>query len=148
MKKILLSFIVLFLFSCTPKEVAKKEIEFIVYKNPNCGCCTKWVDHMRDNGFKLSLKEVEDLDELKDKLGVPDDLRSCHTAVYGDYVFEGHIPASSIKKFLAKKSDARGLAVADMPTGSPGMEMGNHKEEYDVHTFRKNGKTEIFESFK
>lgn len=143
MKKIIFTMLMIFLISCTPEKKTDFK-EFVVYKNPNCGCCTKWVDHMEKNGFKLTIKAVEDLDVFKDKLGVPEDLRSCHTAVYGDYVFEGHIPASSIKKFLDSKSQSLGLAVPDMPVGSPGMEMGNHREEYEVFIFDKNGKSKVF----
>ena len=128
-------------------ELASASQEITVYKNPNCGCCTKWVDHMRENGFKLVEKPVNNLSEIKDSFGVPKDKRSCHTAVVGGYVFEGHIPAESIKKFLKAKSKDVGLVVPDMPMGSPGMEFGKHKDKFEVYSFDKSGQTKVFENY-
>jgi len=124
--------------------------EVIVYKNAGCGCCSKWAEHMKKNGFKVVEKPVGNLDEIKNSLGVPKDKRSCHTAVLGKNVFEGHVPATSIKHFLKlKKGDDSyiGLVVPDMPTGSPGMEYGSHKDKFTVFKFKKNGKTSEFEKF-
>ncbi|MDC1174175.1 DUF411 domain-containing protein [Bacteriovoracaceae bacterium] len=125
---------------------AEKPI-FKVYKNPSCGCCTKWVEHMQSNGFKLKEIPVPNLEELKDKFGVPKDKRSCHTAVYGNYVFEGHIPAASIKNFLKNPKGAKGLVVPDMPMGSPGMEYGSHKDKFTVFKFRKDGKVIPYDKY-
>ena len=127
-------------------DSAKKD-EIIVYKNAGCGCCTKWAEHMRDNGFKVVEKPVENLDKIKNSLGVPKDKRSCHTAVLGKYVFEGHIPAKSIKKFLKSSKNLKGLIVPDMPMGSPGMDYGGHKEHFTVMSFDESGKTSTFEKF-
>jgi hypothetical protein len=127
------------------KNITMSNDEIIVYKNPSCGCCTKWVEHMKNNGFKIVEKPVDNLEEIKNSLGVPKDKRSCHTAVMGKYVFEGHIPAQSIKKFLKKSGKLKGLIVPDMPMGSPGMDYGSHKEKFTVLSFDKNGKTSTFE---
>lgn len=121
--------------------------EIIVYKNESCGCCTKWAEHMKNNGFRVVEKSVDNLEEIKNSLGVPKDKRSCHTAVMGKYVFEGHIPAQSIKKFLKKTGNLKGLIVPDMPMGSPGMDYGSHKEKFIVLSFDKKGTTSTFEEF-
>jgi len=156
MKKTIASLLLLFVTaSCTnnsvesikPAEQAWSAKEVVVYKNPNCGCCTKWSEHMKKNGFKLTEKSVDNLSEIKDGLKVPTDKRSCHTAVIDGYVFEGHIPASSIKKFLNEKNDAVGLVVPGMPAGSPGMEFGNHTSNFHVYSFDASGKTKVFEKF-
>lgn len=118
-----------------------------VFKSPSCGCCTKWVKHMRENGFDVKEVVTTELGKLKNKYRVPKDKRSCHTAVMNGKVFEGHIPASSIKKFLNSGSKAIGLVVPDMPLGSPGMEHGKHKENFTVYTFSGKGKVEEFEKF-
>ncbi len=133
--------------SKTTTETSYLEQEMIVYKNPSCGCCTKWVEHMRDNGFKLTEKPIDNLSEMKDSLGVPQDKRSCHTAVMGKFVFEGHVPAASIKKFLEDVNRKKGLVVPDMPMGSPGMEYGKHKEKFNVYSFDSTGHTKIFEKY-
>ena len=113
------------------KDKLSTKDEIIVYKNASCGCCTKWAEHRRDNGFKIIEKPVGNLDEIKKSLGVPKDKRSCHTAVLGKYVFEGHIAAKSIKKFLTSNKDLNGLIVPDMPMGSPGMYYGSHTSTFE-----------------
>ena len=102
-----------------------------VWKDPNCGCCTGWVDHLRQNGFIVTLTDTAAMKEVKARLGVPPELASCHTATIGDYVIEGHVPAHAIKRLIAEKIPGRGLAVPGMPIGSPGME-GGTPEIYDV----------------
>ena len=116
-----------------------------VYKDPSCGCCTKWVEHLRAAGFRPAVHDRGDMDALKDSLGVPSALRSCHTAVAGKYVIEGHVPASDITRLVAAKPrGVLGLAVPDMPAGSPGMEMSGRRDAYDVVAFSTNGKTSVF----
>jgi hypothetical protein len=116
-----------------------------VYKDPSCGCCTKWVDHLRAAGLRPTVHDRSDMDALKDSLGVPGALRSCHTAVAGRYVIEGHVPAADIKSLLARPpKGVLGIAVPDMPTGSPGMEMAGRSDRYDVIAFSANGKTSVF----
>lgn len=118
--------------------------EVITYKSPYCGCCTEWIEHMEDNGFNVKIEDHEDMNPIKQKLGVEPRLASCHTAVIDGYVFEGHIPASDIKKFVADPKDFKGLAVPGMPMGSPGMEYGDKKDKYQVVAFKENGKLALF----
>ncbi|NUO39408.1 MAG: DUF411 domain-containing protein [Gemmatimonadaceae bacterium] len=116
-----------------------------VYKDPSCGCCTKWVEHLRAAGLKPVVHDRNDMDALKDSLGVPSALRACHTAVAGKYVIEGHVPAADLTRLLATKpKGVLGLAVPDMPAGSPGMEMSGRRDAYDVVAFSANGKTSVF----
>ena len=102
-----------------------------VYRNPNCGCCGGWVDHLRANGFNVQVSMVEDPGEYRERFKMPDDFASCHSAMVEGYALEGHVPAREIKRLLKEKPKAIGLAVPDMPMGSPGME-GGHKDAYDV----------------
>ena len=118
-----------------------------VYKDPSCGCCRKWVDHLAANGLAPVAKDRTDMDVLKNSLGVPANLRSCHTAVAGKYLIEGHVPAADIKRLLeTKPKDILGLAVPGMPSGSPGMEMPGRSDHYDVIAFGAGGKTRVFAS--
>lgn len=127
--------------------LASAKTEIVVHKSPTCGCCTKWEDHLRAAGFKVVSKQVDDLNKIKTQAGVPDALQSCHTAKVQGYVIEGHVPAASIKKLLAKKpKSVKGLAVPGMPMGSPGME-GPYTEKYEVISFEKGGKTEVFDKY-
>lgn len=114
-----------------------------VYKDPSCGCCTKWVEHVRANGFTVATRDLSDLTEVKKTFGVPDALSACHTATVGAYVVEGHVPADLIHRMLRDKPKIAGLAVAGMPSGSPGME-GGAKEPYDVLAFQHNGSTSVY----
>ena len=107
-----------------------------VSKDPNCGCCSGWVEHLRRAGFQTTVTNVSDLAAVKTRLGVPDELASCHTAEIGEYVIEGHVPASAIRRLLAERPMASGLAVPGMPVGSPGMEVpGTPNETYAVILF-------------
>ena len=120
-------------------------IAITVYKDPSCGCCTKWVSHLQANGFAPEVHDRSDMDTLKDSLGVPAALRSCHTAVAGKYVIEGHVPAADVKRLLAAKpAGMLGLAAPGMPAGSPGMEMGARHDRYDVIAFGAKGSTSVF----
>ena len=110
--------------------------KMIVTKDPNCGCCGGWVEHMKAAGFPVEVITSSDVDQVKLRLGVPDDLASCHTAEVSGYVVEGHVPADAVKRLLAEKPQARGLAVPGMPMGSPGMEVaGKAPESYEVVLF-------------
>ena len=114
-----------------------------VYKSPTCGCCTKWVEHLEEAGFDVTVEDVNDVGAVKTSLGVPGDLGSCHTATVGDYVIEGHVPAENIKELLAESPDVAGLAVPGMPIGSPGME-GANPQAYDVLAFDEAGNRGVF----
>jgi hypothetical protein len=107
-----------------------------VSKDPDCGCCNGWVDHLRQAGFPVIVKNAKELQTIKKGLGVPDRLASCHTAEVKGYVIEGHVPADAIKRLLREAPEAVGLAVPGMPIGSPGME-GGTPEVYEVVMFRK-----------
>ena len=105
-----------------------------VHRDPGCGCCGAWVEHLQRAGFPTRVLETRDLDAVKRRLGVPDDLASCHTAEVQGYVVEGHVPAAAVRRLLAEKPPAAGLAVPGMPIGSPGME-GGKPEIYQVVLF-------------
>lgn len=111
------------------------DMTMTVYKSPACGCCQNWVELLREAGFDVEVEDTNSLAAIKAEHGVPAALQSCHTAVVGDYVFEGHIPVEDIVAFLEEEPDATGLAVPGMPVGSPGMEQGNRVDPYDVIAF-------------
>lgn len=117
-----------------------------VHKNPNCGCCGVWIEHAQQHGFTTTVQNHANLNTLKAELGIPVGLQACHTSVSSDgFVFEGHIPARYITQFLAEKpSDARGLIVANMPMGSPGMDMGSRFQAYDVLLLLNDGSTKVY----
>ena len=122
-----------------------KPIAITVYKDPSCGCCTKWVSHLHANGFAPEVHDRPDMDALKAGLGIPTALRSCHTAVAGKYVIDGHVPAVDVKRLLTERpAGTFGLAVPGMPAGSPGMEMGSRRDRYDVIAFGAAGATRVF----
>ena len=124
---------------------APRPTPITVYKDPSCGCCKNWVEHLRANGFAPEVHDRSDMDALKDSLGVPTAIRSCHTGVVGKYVIEGHVPTTDVKQLLATKpAKTVGLAVPGMPAGSPGMEMGGRVDRYDVIAFASGGATRVF----
>ena len=118
--------------------------ELHVYKSPTCGCCAKWVEHMEEAGFKVSVEEVVDMRGVKMRTGVPLELSSCHTTVVGDYVIEGHVPAKVVKRFLEEAPEVKGITVPGMPIGSPGME-GPNPQPYEVIAFDGKGNRTVFE---
>lgn len=114
----------------------------VVHKSPTCGCCELWVDHLKQSGFRVEVHHAENLNPLKERLGVPYGKGSCHTAQIGGYIVEGHVPASDIKRLLKEKPDARGLVLPGMPVGSPGMEVpGVTVRPYTVELVRRDGTT-------
>lgn len=117
-----------------------------VWKSPTCGCCSAWVAHLEKNGFAVEAANVADvdLDQIKDRLGVPTALRSCHTAEIGGYVIEGHVPAGDIALLRDFAPEIAGLAVPGMPIGSPGMEMGDEVEPYASIAFDADGPVGVF----
>jgi len=122
---------------------AGEPVAIKVYKDANCGCCKKWVEHLASNGFKVETMDMPDLSLLKQKHGVADELQSCHTALVDGYVVEGHVPAEVVRRMLKERPQIAGLAVPGMPMGSPGME-GPTKERYDVLTFDRAGRTTVY----
>ena len=119
--------------------------EMVVYKSPTCGCCELWIDHAEAAGFTVVTEDVIDLRPVKAENGVTPELASCHTAIVGGYVIEGHVPADVIAQLLEERPDIRGLAVPGMPAGSPGME-GGTPEPYDVVAFDRDGNTSVYAS--
>lgn len=122
------------LSACT---VAAQAAPYVMYRDPNCGCCHKWAEHIRaDMEAEVVMREDVPMPEVKAALGVPADLVSCHTMKVEGYVIEGHVPAAEVARLLREKpADVKGLAVAGMPIGSPGMEMGEHTQPYQVIAF-------------
>lgn len=117
--------------------------EVMVYKDPNCGCCTAWVDHMKINGFEVKVQNTRNVNSIKQANGLARELASCHTAIVDGYVIEGHVPADDVKRLLAEKPHVTGLAVPGMPMGSPGME-GPTSQSYNVVSFTADGKTVVY----
>ncbi|NIA02608.1 MAG: DUF411 domain-containing protein [Planctomycetia bacterium] len=131
------------LFQGFSTQSASAEETITVYKSPTCGCCTKWISHLEENGFKVKAINTNDVIKLKKEAGLKPQLASCHTAFVEGYAIEGHVPASDIKRLLAERPAVKGLTVPGMPMGSPGME-GPRKDRYSVLTFDDSGKTTVF----
>jgi hypothetical protein len=117
------------------------ELVVTVYKTPNCGCCVKWIEHLREAGLTVEAKNAGNLDAVRRQLGVPARRAGCHTATVGGYVVEGHVPASQVLKLLKVKPAVAGISVPGMPLGSPGME-GPGGKPYQVFSWSQDGKTE------
>lgn len=119
--------------------------KLVVHKSPYCGCCGSWVEHMRHAGFEVEVREVDDLVPIKQALGVPAGAGSCHSAEIDGYFIEGHVPAEDVRRLLAKKPAARGLAVPGMPLGSPGMEAPDGRvRPYEVLLVTGDGSTSVY----
>ena len=117
----------------------------VVYKSPSCGCCGAWVEHMRAEGFIVETRDLDNVNPIKERLGVPYGKGSCHTAEVEGYVIEGHVPADDVRRLLAERPDAKGLALPGMPAGSPGMETPDGRSEpYTVELIRRDGTTTAF----
>jgi hypothetical protein len=130
--------------SCTEPAAQPASNRLIVNKTPTCGCCEKWVEHMRGAGFVVEVRNMSDTSGEREKAGVPPDLASCHTAVVDGYAVEGHVPADLVKKMLKERPGIAGIAVGGMPVGSPGMEQPGFEEPYDVTAFDKSGKRFVY----
>lgn len=117
-----------------------------VWKDPGCGCCTKWVDHLKAAGFQVRAHDVNDMNAARAKNGVPQALGACHTARVGGYAIEGHVPATEIRRLLKERPAAAGLAVPGMPLGSPGME-SDRTQPYDVLLFNAEGRTRVYRHY-
>ncbi|MBH8554326.1 DUF411 domain-containing protein [Nostocaceae cyanobacterium CENA357] len=122
--------------------------EITIYRSPSCGCCGAWIEHIQKQGFKIKEDiKTEEMEAIKQKYNLPQDLASCHTAIIDGYVMEGHIPADDIKRFLKQKPQFIGLAVPGMPLGTPGMESGNIKQPFTIMAFDKKGEVEVFKEY-
>lgn len=119
-----------------------------VFKTATCECCSKWVDHLRVNGFAVRTTDLQSLDDVKKKYSVPADFGSCHTAVVSGYVIEGHVPAREIQRLLKERPRIAGLAVPSMPAGAPGMEIPSGKvQAYRVLTFGPDGNSSVYAAY-
>jgi hypothetical protein len=138
----------LMIFGVTPVAAADTAASIEVWKSATCECCGTWVKHLEANGFtvKVNAAEPSALASLKRQAGIGDKLASCHTGKIDGYVIEGHVPATDIKRLIAERPDAIGLAVPGMPVGTPGMEQGAEFEPYEVLLIEKDGTTETFAS--
>ena len=121
--------------------------EITVYRDPGCGCCSKWIAHLEKHGFNVTDIKTSEIDRIKNRYNVPYGLASCHTAIIDGYVIEGHVPADDIKRLLNTRPDIRGLSVPQMPVGTPGMEMGDRKDHFKVFSFQENGEQGIFREY-
>lgn len=119
--------------------------EITVYKSPTCGCCGKWIEHMKAEGFTVRVENVPDVTPIKRRHSIPQELWSCHTSTINGYAIEGHVPADVILQFLRDKKNVAGLAVPGMPQGAPGMEQGSlRKDRYEVLAFTADGGRETY----
>jgi hypothetical protein len=122
-----------------------KPTPITIYKSSSCECCAKWVSHVRDNGFEATVRDEEDMDAIKAQLGVPEGVRSCHTALVGKYLIEGHVPASDIQRLVKQQPRVLGLAVPGMPSDTPGMAQPGAKiAGFEVVAFQLDGTTRVF----
>ena len=120
--------------------------EVVMYTDPNCGCCGKWAEHMREHGFKVKEVATTQMGQVKGEAGVPQALGSCHTARVGGYVVEGHVPAADVRRMLTEKPAIAGISAPGMPMGSPGMEGPYPADRYDVVSFDAQGRTAVYAS--
>ena len=127
-------------------ENFSSESTLVVHKTPTCGCCKKWMKHLKENGFNTDPQDHQNLNGIKDMHNIKPEYRSCHTAVSSDgFIFEGHIPSKYIKQFLSENhDDVIGLSVPGMPLGSPGMEFDNRFMPYDVLILYKDGSSKVY----
>ena len=117
-----------------------------VWKSPSCGCCSKWIEHLEAAGFQVDARDVQSLVAVKQEHGIASEHQSCHTALVEGYVVEGHVPADVVARMLEEEPDIRGVAVPGMPIGSPGMEVGDQKQPYDVLALTHDGQAVVYES--
>ena len=133
------------LSGCSPSTAEPSLPGVTVHKSASCGCCQLWVDRLRDAGFQVEVRNEDNLNEVKQRVGIPYGMGSCHTAEVGGYFVEGHVPIDDIKRLLRERPDAKGLTVPGMPAGSPGMEVpSGHVQPYDVTLVRRDGTTGVF----
>ena len=136
------------LFLTAALRLSAADNEVTVYKVSTCGCCTKWVDHLKANGFQVTVHDVESTDEYSERYGVPKAARSCHIAYVDGYAVEGHVPAADIQRLLKERPKAKGLAVPGMPVGSPGMDFpGGPPGTYDVVLIGEDGKLSTYQQY-
>jgi len=129
------------------QAVAAAPVEIDVYRSPTCGCCGKWIKHLQENNFIVKDFVTNDVQAIKDKYGVSENMASCHTALVNGYVVEGHVPAADIIKLITDKPTVVGISVPGMPVGTPGMDMGGRKDAYSVVSFDKEQNYQVVNSY-
>ena len=142
-----LAIVIVVLFFSSGVEVLAEDFiskEITVYKKPECTCCKKWIKYLEEHDYKVTAIDTMDVLSEKKRLGVPPEIKACHTAVIDGYVVEGHVTDRDIKRLLIFRPKVKGIAVPDMPIGTPGMEKGDIKEKYNVYSFDDKGNVEIF----
>ncbi|MES9935202.1 MAG: DUF411 domain-containing protein [Sedimenticola sp.] len=154
MKLLLIISLALFsssLFAGNPewkKRITDKRYDITVYRSASCGCCTEWINHLKEHNFNINDVTVNDVNHYKTKFGVPPQAASCHTAVVDGITIEGHVPAQDIKRLLAEKSDVRLLTVPGMPSGTPGMDMpGSPKDKFKVYSINQDNEVGVYNSY-
>lgn len=130
--------------SACQQSVSSSLPTVVVHKTPTCGCCAKWVDHVKAAGFAVEVHDHQNLATIKLEHGVSGELQSCHTAIVDGYVVEGHVPADQIIRLITERPDVKGIAVPGMPIGSPGMEQGPRVEPYNVVAFDGQGNVALY----
>jgi hypothetical protein len=132
----------------TPTKYLKTKAAGVnVYRSPDCSCCGDWIDHLQTHGFQVQDFPTPDIEAVKQKYKVPNDLASCHTAIINGYVIEGHVPADDIQRLLEERSNVSGLSVPQMPMGTPGMEIGNKKDPFKVFSFAPHDSVVVFHDY-
>ncbi len=139
------SLLAVVLAGCSP-TTAETSLPLVkVTKSATCGCCKVWVERLRSAGFQVEVNDVDNLNTVKQKVGLPYGMGSCHTAEVNGYFVEGHVPIEDIKRLLREKPDAKGIAVPGMPAGSPGMEVASGRvDPYDVFLVARDGSTSVY----
>ena len=132
------------LMACTGEVLPSAPPTVRVYRSPSCGCCGGWVDHLRGAGFEVAVEMMDDVTPVAQRLGVPEDMRSCHTAEVAGYFVEGHVPAADVRRLVRERPEAAGIAVPGMPIGSPGMEMGGRRDPYHTLLVDRSGGISVF----
>ncbi len=134
-------------FGINAEEKITDPLEITVHRSPTCSCCSKWIAHLKEHDFKVNDVVTTEILGIKAKYAVPKNMNSCHTAIIGGYAVEGHVPAQDIKKLLNLKPKVLGISVPGMPVGTPGMEMGNKKDAFQVISFDKDAQYKVFNSY-
>lgn len=144
-KTLIVGLLVSFALSSGAPAAEPRLPNVLVYKNESCGCCKLWVQHLSKFGFPVQVQNIDNLNQVKKRVGVPVGMGACHTAEVGGYFIEGHVPAEDIERLLRERPDAKGLTVPGMPAGSPGMEVPSGKTQpYEVLLVARDGSTSVF----
>jgi hypothetical protein len=130
--------IAMFAVALGPASAPAEQLKATMFKQPYCGCCDGHADHLRENGYDVTVQQTEHLSSIKRQYRVPQELEGCHTTIVGGYVVEGHVPAGIIRRLLKERPPIRGISLPGMPDGSPGM-TGQKKEPFTVYSFGDDG---------